>query len=37
MGEMKNTKYGFTDIKIHLAGKTAWGHVQILILSGRSR
>lgn len=24
MGEMKNTKYGFTNIKIHLAGKTAW-------------
>ena len=24
MGEMKNTKYGFTDIKTHLAGKTAW-------------
>src|SRR6266852_4437928 len=24
MGEMNNTKYGFTDIKIHLAGKTAW-------------
>jgi len=24
MGEMKNTKYGFTDITIHLAGKTAW-------------
>ena len=24
MGEMKNTKYGFTDIKIHLVGKTAW-------------
>ena len=24
MGEMKNAKYGFTDIKIHLAGKTAW-------------
>ena len=24
MGEMKNTKYGFTDIKIHLSGKTAW-------------
>src|SRR5229473_2995553 len=24
MGEMKNTNYGFTDIKIHLAGKTAW-------------
>lgn len=24
MGEMKNTRYGLTDIKIHLAGKTAW-------------
>lgn len=24
MGEMKNTKYAFIDIKIHLAGKTAW-------------
>jgi ketosteroid isomerase-like protein len=24
MGSMKNTKVGFTDIKIHLAGKTAW-------------
>lgn len=24
MGEMKNTKYGFADIKIHVAGKTAW-------------
>ena len=24
MGEMKNTKYAFSDIKIHLAGKTAW-------------
>src|SRR5206468_10205541 len=24
MGEMKNTKYSFSDIKIHLAGKTAW-------------
>jgi ketosteroid isomerase-like protein len=24
MGEMRNTKYGFADIKIHLAGKTAW-------------
>jgi len=24
MGEMKNTKYSFTDIRIHLAGKTAW-------------
>jgi ketosteroid isomerase-like protein len=24
MGEMKNTKYALTDIKIHLSGKTAW-------------
>ena len=24
MSEMKNTAYGFSDIKIHLAGKTAW-------------
>lgn len=24
MGEMKNTKYALSDIKIHLAGKTAW-------------
>ena len=24
MGEMKNTKYEFSDIKIHLAGNTAW-------------
>jgi len=24
MREMKNTKYSFSDIKIHLAGKTAW-------------
>ena len=24
MREMKNTKYAFSDIKIHLAGKTAW-------------
>ena len=24
MGEMKNTKYVFSDMKIHLAGKTAW-------------
>ena len=24
MGEMKNTKYAFSDMKIHLAGKTAW-------------
>lgn len=24
MKEMKNTKYAFSDMKIHLAGKTAW-------------
>lgn len=24
MREMKNTRYAFSDIKIHLAGKTAW-------------
>ena len=24
MGEMKNTKYGLNDIRVHLAGKTAW-------------
>ncbi|MDQ2920705.1 MAG: nuclear transport factor 2 family protein [Acidobacteriota bacterium] len=24
MGEMKNTKYVLSDVKIHLAGKTAW-------------
>ena len=24
MGEMKTTKYGFTDMRVHLAGKTAW-------------
>lgn len=24
MGEMKNTKYDFSDMKIHVAGKTAW-------------
>ena len=24
MNEMKNTRYAFSDIKIHLAGKTAW-------------
>jgi ketosteroid isomerase-like protein len=24
MGGMKNTKYSFADMKIHLAGKTAW-------------
>ena len=31
MGEMKNTKYGFTDIKIHLAGKTAWATLKYTI------
>lgn len=24
MGEMKNTRYVFSDIKVHVAGKTAW-------------
>jgi ketosteroid isomerase-like protein len=24
MGEMKNTKYVFSDVKIHLAGQTSW-------------
>lgn len=28
---MKNTKYAFTDIKIHLAGKTAWATVKYTI------
>src|SRR2546421_3975547 len=28
MGDMKNTKYGFTDIKIHLAGNTTWVKLQ---------
>lgn len=31
MGEMKNTKYGFSDIKIHLAGKTAWATLKYTI------
>ena len=31
MGEMKNTKYGFTDIKIHVAGKTAWATLKYTI------
>ena len=31
MGEMKNTKYAFTDIKIHLAGKTAWATLKYTI------
>src|SRR5713226_4721772 len=31
MGEMKNTKYAFTDMKIHLAGKTAWATLKYTI------
>lgn len=31
MSEMKNTKYSFSDIKIHLAGKTAWATLKYTI------
>lgn len=31
MGEMKNTKYAFSDTKIHLAGKTAWATLKYTI------
>lgn len=31
MSEMKNTKYAFSDIKIHLAGKTAWATLKYTI------
>jgi ketosteroid isomerase-like protein len=31
MGEMKNTKYEFSDIKIHLAGNTAWSTLKYTI------
>jgi ketosteroid isomerase-like protein len=31
MGEMKNTKYEFSDIKIHLAGNTAWATLKYII------
>lgn len=31
MREMKNTKYTFSDIKIHLAGKTAWATLKYTI------
>jgi|SRR5713226_2781274 len=31
MGEMKNTKYGFSDIRVHLAGKTAWATLKYTI------
>ena len=31
MGEMKNTKYSFSDIRVHLAGKTAWATLKYTI------
>lgn len=31
MGEMKNTKYEFSDIKIHLASNTAWATLKYAI------
>src|SRR6266498_2282764 len=31
MGEMKNTKYEFSDIKIHLASNTAWATLKYTI------
>src|SRR5205809_7592903 len=31
MGEMKNTKYEFSDIKIHPAGNTAWATLKYII------
>ncbi len=31
MGEMKSTKYGFSDIRVHLAGKTAWATLKYTI------
>ena len=31
MGEMKNTKYEFSDIKIHIAGNTAWATLKYTI------
>lgn len=31
MSEMKNTKYEFSDIKIHLAGNTAWATLKYTI------
>src|SRR5438067_1915217 len=33
MGEMKNTKYEFSDIKIHLAGNTAWATLKYTIVA----
>jgi ketosteroid isomerase-like protein len=42
MGEMKNTKYEFSDIKIHLTGNTAWATLKYTIAAdvtdnGKSR
>jgi ketosteroid isomerase-like protein len=31
MGEMKNTRYAFSDMKIHLAGNTAWATLKYTI------
>lgn len=31
MGEMKNTKYGFSDIRVHVAGSTAWATLRYTI------
>ncbi len=31
MGAMKNTRYAFSDIRIHLAGKTAWATLKYTI------
>ena len=31
MGEMKNTKYAFSDVRVHLAGKTAWATLKYTI------
>jgi ketosteroid isomerase-like protein len=31
MGEMKNTKYAFSDIRVHLAGRTAWATLKYTI------
>lgn len=31
MGEMKNTKYAFSDIRVHLAGNTAWATLKYTI------
>ncbi len=31
MGEMKNTKYAFSDMKVHLAGNTAWATLKYTI------